>query len=374
VVPYRQWTFSLPRWIRVRLVQNEPLLARVFAAFIRTVFSWQRRKAKRQGITTPLCAAIALKQRFGSLLQLTPHSHNWLPDGVFYRDDSGALQFHRLDPPTHVDMDHILEKVRAKVLRLIDATDAPEPDDDQLTLANDQQLAIGPSPQVMSLTDDLPRAPLTAFDRGFSIHADLAIAKNERKDLERTIRYGMRPAFSQRRLSLTPDGKVRLKLRKPYPTGQTHITFEPLEFLRRLAAIIPPRRRNTIGYFGLFASRHKYRALLKPLLPKPPPSPATNDDAAVVDLPADEDNDTSPRYRRPYAELLARVFGDEVACCPDCQGKLRLIALIKDRDVIVKILDHLGIPSDPPAIADARPPPQMTLDDLVDADDNVVPF
>ena len=220
IVPYRQWTFSLPRWIRVRLVQNETLLSRVFAAFIRTVFSWQRREAKRQGIAAPLCAAIALKQRFGSLLDLNPHTHNWIPDGVFHCDESGALKFHRLTPPTNADMDHILEKGRAKVLRLIDAAESHEPDDDQASLAADQQLAIGQPPKVVLLTDDLPRDPLTAFDRGFSIHADLSIYKNERSDLERTIRYGMRPAFSQRRLSVTPDGKVRLKLRKRYHTAR----------------------------------------------------------------------------------------------------------------------------------------------------------
>jgi len=50
----------------------------------------------------------------------------------------------------------------------------------------------------------------------------------------------MRPPFSKKRLSLTKDGKVKLKLRKNYYTGETHVLFEPVEFLRRLAALVPP--------------------------------------------------------------------------------------------------------------------------------------
>ena len=53
----------------------------------------------------------------------------------------------------------------------------------------------------------------------------------------------------------TPDGKVRLKLRKPYYTGQTEIVLEPREFLRRLIATIPPKRLNMVRFHGVFAPR-----------------------------------------------------------------------------------------------------------------------
>jgi hypothetical protein len=44
----------------------------------------------------------------------------------------------------------------------------------------------------------------------------------------------------QKRLSVTHDGKVRLKLRKPLPSGRTAVVFEPVEFVRPLAASLPP--------------------------------------------------------------------------------------------------------------------------------------
>jgi hypothetical protein len=68
----------------------------------------------------------------------------------------------------------------------------------------------------------------------------LAVGHKETKKLERLLRYGLRPPFAHKRLSLTSDGKVRLKLRKPYYTGQTEIVLPPQDSLRRLIATIPP--------------------------------------------------------------------------------------------------------------------------------------
>ena len=61
-------------------------------------------------------------------------------------------------------------------------------------------------------------------------------------------------------MSLLPDGKVRLKLRKPFYTGQTDILFEPVKFLKRLAAAMPKPRQHMIRFHGIFAPNAKHRA------------------------------------------------------------------------------------------------------------------
>ena len=45
VCPYRQWTLSLPYALRLRLIRDGTLFTKVIRTFVRTVFSWQRRKA-----------------------------------------------------------------------------------------------------------------------------------------------------------------------------------------------------------------------------------------------------------------------------------------------------------------------------------------
>ena len=47
-------------------------------------------------------------------------------------------------------------------------------------------------------------------------------------------------------------------------------------------------------------------------------------------------------------------FAIDILACPDCGGRLRLVATIEERTVIEKILMHLGLPVDSPSPAPAR--------------------
>jgi hypothetical protein len=49
-------------------------------------------------------------------------------------------------------------------------------------------------------------------------------------------------------------------------------------------------------------------------------------------------------------------FAIDVLACPDCGGRLRLLATIEERAVVEKILTHLGLPADPPCPSPARTP------------------
>jgi hypothetical protein len=99
---------------------------------------------------------------------------------------------------------------------------------------------------------------------GFSLHAGVATKAHERKTLERLCRYISRPAVSEKRLSLVASGKVCYELKTPYCDGTTHVSFEPLDFLTRLAALEPKPRVNLTRYHGVFAPNSKLRALVTP--------------------------------------------------------------------------------------------------------------
>ena len=59
--------------------------------------------------------------------------------------------------------------------------------------------------------------------------------------------------MAQDRLRLTGDGRVRLALKTPWADGTSHLLFEPLEFLEKLAALIPRSRVNLVLYHGVLA-------------------------------------------------------------------------------------------------------------------------
>ncbi len=76
---------------------------------------------------------------------------------------------------------------------------------------------------------------------GFSLHAAVRVEAGQINRLEHLCRYITRPPISNKRLSLTPDGRVVHELRAPFRDGTTHFVFEPLVFIERLAALVPPR-------------------------------------------------------------------------------------------------------------------------------------
>jgi len=58
-----------------------------------------------------------------------------------------------------------------------------------------------------------------------------------------------------------------------------------------------------------------------------------------------------------WAVLIARIYEVFPLVCPMCGGQMRLIAFITDGAQIRKILEHIGVESEPPRIAPARGPP-----------------
>src|SRR5260370_23254862 len=57
--------------------------------------------------------------------------------------------------------------------------------------------------------------------------------------------------------------------------------------------------------------------------------------------------------RIPWAELLMRVFREDVLACP-CGGRRVVLAYLTQPGPVKAILDHLGLPSTGPPIAPAR--------------------
>lgn len=53
---------------------------------------------------------------------------------------------------------------------------------------------------------------------------------------------------------------MRYQLKTPYRDGTTHVIFEPLDFIARLAALVPKPRVNLTRFHGVFAPNSRHRA------------------------------------------------------------------------------------------------------------------
>jgi hypothetical protein len=64
-----------------------------------------------------------------------------------------------------------------------------------------------------------------------------------------------------------------LQLKIPYKDGTTHIVMEPLEFMERLAALVPRPRLHLIRFHGVLAPTRSCAVKSFPLRQSAPPSP-----------------------------------------------------------------------------------------------------
>jgi len=95
--------------------------------------------------------------------------------------------------------------------------------------------------------------PCHARVDGFDLHAGLVVRAGHRDRLERVCRYALRPPLAQERLHRTRDGEIWLTLRHRWADGTTHLRFDPLELLERLAVLTPRPRVNLVLYYGVLA-------------------------------------------------------------------------------------------------------------------------
>jgi hypothetical protein len=185
------------------------------------------------------------------------------------------------------------------------------------------------------------------------------VPAGQRDRLERVCRYALRPPVTHERLHLTGEGQVRLQLRQPWRDGTTDVVFDPVEFLGRLAVLVPRPRINLMLYHGVLGPRAAWRADVVRHHTSQDGREADLKESATEQAREPDPAETARRQARGqcWASLMARTFGFDVLACPRCRGRLRLIALIEEAAVISRILRHLGVPTEIPAPRPAGAPP-----------------
>ena len=173
---------------------------------------------------------------------------------------------------------------------------------------------------------------------GFALHAGVAAETHESVKLERLCRYITRSTISEKRLSISPQGRVRYQLKTPWRNGTTHVEWDPVDFIAKLAALVARPRAHLTRFHGVFAPNANLRAWL---------TPSGRGRWPAIDG-ATADGDASSEHRTPdercramtLAQRLKRVFGIDVNTCVHCGGAVRIVASIEEPTVIRAILAH----------------------------------
>lgn len=118
----------------------------------------------------------------------------------------------------------------------------------------------------------------------------------------------------------------------PGRDGATQVAFDPVDFVARLASLVPKPRVNLTRYHGVLAPNHRWRGLVTP----------AKRGKGVKRISNTEVRSPAERHTAmTWAQRLKRVFSIEVEVCGHYGGSVRVIACIEDQDTIDRILAHI---------------------------------
>jgi ribosomal protein S27E len=381
LAPYRQWVLSVPFQLRFLFASYPELMSKALGIVYRTIATHLIHAAGHTHDTAHT-GAITFIQRFGSALNLNVHFHMLFLDGVYVAGHGQQQRFQQVNAPSKEQLQSLVQNISERLAKLLTRKGLLTQDEDSAYLSLDAlddnalqhlqgasityRVAVGPQQGKKVFTLQTIPAKQEEDDRfsqvgkvsGFSLHAAVATQAYERQKLERICRYIARPAVSEQRLSLTKSGNVRYELKTPYRDGTTHVIFEPLDFIAKLAALVPKPRVNLTRYHGVFAPNSAHRALITPSKRgKGGVKEVTT--ATAIEL-LDDKSYIEKRAAMTWAQRLKRVFNIEIEICRHCQGPVKIIAYIEDLAVIEKILSHLNSKANA-GIANQTPLPLLPM-------------
>jgi hypothetical protein len=200
---------------------------------------------------------------------------------------------------------------------------------------------------------------------GLSLDGGTCVEAEDRAALERLLLYVLRPAFSLKQLTYKPEvDLVRYLTKNGGHGGGTDFSRElewtGVEFVKRVAALVPPARRHMVRYYGALGPRSPLREAV---------SSAARGKAGECDLKegysitlvatvARAVKEAVRAGARTWAACMRRVFEVDPMVCA-CGGGMELSAIILDDGALSRILAHQGWAVGFPRTKASRSPPVL---------------
>ena len=211
----------------------------------------------------------------------------------------------------------------------------------------------------LARTDGVGPTPVGALvvqELVFNLHAASVAGAEDQAARERLVRYLLRPPLAKERLTLLPDNRVKLELKRPFRDGTYALEMDVLSLLARLAASVPPPKLHLVRYSGVLAPASAWRPLVIPPPEAPPADTAATPQAHSRPPPKPGRTGARCRYW-PWAKRMRLTLGLPVDTCLHCGGRMKLRALVRDPESIKRFLRHQNLWTEPLGLAEARPPP-----------------
>ena len=321
-VPHRHFTFTIPKMLRPYFRFDRGLLKEFCHIAHESLLVYMRAALD---LPDALPGIVMCIHTFGEYLDFHPHLHALVADGLFARDG----RFHVMPD---ADLQPLEELFRVWVITfLVDKGLLPPARADMLR---------------------------GWVHSGFNVHRSRRVAPEERADLERLAQYIIRNPFAVEKMQITepnranPDGSIIYHSGLNPKIQRNFDVFSPCDFIAAITQHIPDKSFQLVRYYGWYSNKMRGQRGKQAAAAVQPAGKAV----AVIDV-----SEHKPR-RIPSAkwrELIKKVWEADPLLCPKCQKEMRIVGLINERDVIERILRHLGLWSQGVRVSPARAPPEI---------------
>jgi len=314
-VPHRHYVLAIPKMLRPYFQRHRHLLKCLCSLAHQSLTEYLR-----TALDLPEAhpALVLTLHTFGEYLDFHPHLHALVADGLFTRDGV----FHALPS---VPLKPLEELFRAKVLKLL------------------VQLQLLPLERVQVL--------LSWKHSGFNVHHGDLVPPENKAELEKLAQYILRNPFSVEKMTMeSPGDTVIYRSRLNAKINRNFEVFTPTDFLAAITQHIPDKGAQMVRYYGWYSNKMRGQRLLAS---PSPPLEERGGERRPGCLPPPPAKLPSKKWR----DLIMQVWHTDPLICPRCQHRMRVIAVIDQREVVEKILRHLGLWSGGARLVAARAPP-----------------
>ena len=150
--------------------------------------------------------------------------------------------------------------------------------------------------------------------------------------MEGLVQYIARTPLSQKKIlpAGSSDDKIIYRSRLNPSLKRNFRIFDPPEWIAAITSHIPDKGQQMIRYYGYYSNKARGKR-------------AKEEDASCNRINIKEEPPHSPiEYRRLWAQLIQKVYEVDPLICPACGGTMRIVSFITERDVIDRILSHMG--------------------------------
>ncbi len=243
-------------------------------------------------------ASIAV-QTYGDFLNFNPHLHAIVTDGCFFPDG-------RFQVTPGFNAEDLEEAFRYEVFKMLKKEG--------------------------KINDAVIENMLSWHHSGFHVHVGNTIWPGDQDSLENLAKYIIRACFSQERMVYIPVEDTADGVAKVIYTakdGNSHKTFDAVDWLAHLVLHIPDKYEHTVRYYGYYSN--KSRGMRKK---------AQMDDQIPTVAPGEM---SAKQFRQNWARLIQKIYEVDPLICPKCLGDMHIVAFIDQAPVIEKILRHLDL-------------------------------